>query len=131
MGRGRGKGLVFALDDQNDGPEDPEKTAQNIQKMARNPRPDMFWTEHAKEKMAERNLPMTEALYALRHGAIYTARRLSTRQGFFKYRMECLTPDSDVRPVGVVVVPDFENLCLKILTVMWVDGGSTPSGSCR
>lgn len=47
-----------------------------------------------------------------------------TRDGLFKYAIECETPNSFGRVVRVVVIPSSAGTGLKVVSVMWVDEGT-------
>lgn len=77
-------------------------------------------TGHAKEQMLARDLIMGDVLHVLKSGFIYDDPEEATKPGFFKYRIEGTTPNSDGRTVRVVVIPSGGHE-LKIVTVMWRD----------
>lgn len=78
------------------------------------------WTQHAKEKLEERSLIMGDVLHVLKNGNVYENGEASTGLGYYRYKMECTTPNSGGRTVIVVVIPSLS--CeLKIVTVMWKD----------
>ena len=82
----------------------------------------LAWTRHARERMAERNLLMSDILHVLKNGFVYDAPQPSTRPGFYRYAMQAQTPNSGNREVRVIVIPDPAGCgSLKIVTVMWVD----------
>jgi hypothetical protein len=76
---------------------------------------------HAQDQMAERGLISGDILYLLRNGFVYEAAVESTRKPYWKYQMQCKTPNSGNREVRVVVIPDWTRKGLKIVTVMWAD----------
>lgn len=76
---------------------------------------------HAKERMEERGITILDVLYVLKNGFVYTAPEASTREGFFKYQIESKTQNSKNRTVRLVIIPDPDNLVIKIITVMFVD----------
>jgi hypothetical protein len=80
----------------------------------------LYWTEHAKEQLAERDLIMGDVFAVLRHGFIYEKGVPATQAGCFKYQMEGTTPNSNGRTVRIVVIPNNRNE-LKIVSVMWRD----------
>ena len=82
--------------------------------------PTLSYTGHAREQMLVRELLIGDVLHVLRRGFVYDAPVASTRDGFFKYRIEATTPNSDGRTVAVVVIPNGA-LDLKLVTVMWRD----------
>ncbi len=70
--------------------------------------------------MAERDLVTGDVLHVLKHGFVYDDPEPSTQDGFFKYKMECRTPNSGGRVVRIVVIPSTGN-AVKLVTVMWKD----------
>ncbi|WP_446737899.1 DUF4258 domain-containing protein [Rhizobium sp. CFBP 13726] len=81
----------------------------------------MTYKRHATERLGERNLVVSDVLYALKNGFVYIDAEAATRPGYFKYRMECRTPNSGSRSIGVIVIPEHSGYCLKVITVMWID----------
>lgn len=77
-------------------------------------------TGHAKDQMLDRDLIMGDLRHVLRSGFVYDEPEEATQAGFFKYRIEGTTPNSDGRTVRVVVIPSGGHE-LKIVTVMWRD----------
>lgn len=71
--------------------------------------------------MRARDLIFGDVLYVLSNGFVYREAQEATRPGFFKYRIESRSPNSNNRVVGVVAIPDEKAKALKIITVMWVD----------
>ena len=80
----------------------------------------LHWTRHAKEQLLTRDLITGDVLHVLKHGFVYEEGEPATRQGLFKYNVECVTPNSGGRTIVVVVIPSQANQ-LKIVTVMWKD----------
>ncbi|MFJ6323836.1 MULTISPECIES: DUF4258 domain-containing protein [unclassified Rhizobium] len=76
---------------------------------------------HAKERMAERDLIASDVLYVLKNGFVYQPAVPATRPDLYRYRMECKTPNSGNRVVGVAVIPSVSGCLLKIISVMWID----------
>ncbi len=110
-----------------DQPWSPRVATERIRAKARSEGVNLCITRHVKEQMSDRCLIVGDTLYLLENGFVYEKARPSTRKGFFKYRMECQTPNSGRRSVAVVVIPYPSNV-LKIVTVMWADEKSTQSG---
>jgi hypothetical protein len=84
------------------------------------PELSLYLTGHAKDQMADRGLIMGDVLHVLKHGFVYESPEPSTREGCFKYKMECVTPNSNGRTLRVVLIPS-QRSDVKIVTVMWVD----------
>lgn len=66
-------------------------------------------------------MAMGDMLHVLKHGFVHEEGEESSRPGFYKYKMECTTPNSDNRTVRVVVIPSPSVNEAKIISVMWVD----------
>lgn len=81
-------------------------------------------TKHARERLDERNLIMSDLLYVLKNGYVYThptEEDQSTIRGFYKYSVEGQSPNSDSRTLRVVAVPDSKSCQIKVITIMWRD----------
>lgn len=102
-------------------PWEPGVATTEIRAIARNSGMTITYRLHAKERMAERNLIVSDVLYALKNGFVYQKPVPATRPGMFRYRIECKTPNSGSRPIGVVVIPAKKGCLLKIVSVMWID----------
>lgn len=77
---------------------------------------------HAKERMADRDLLIGDALYVLRKGfVLQRAEPCRSPSGLFRYQIESRTPNSANRVVRLVVIPDPVRKWIKIVTVMWAD----------
>jgi hypothetical protein len=81
---------------------------------------DLRYTEHATSRMLERDLIVGDVLHVLKHGFVFEPGEASTRPGLFKYRMQCITPNSNGRTVKLVLIPS-PNCSVKVVTVMWAD----------
>jgi Domain of unknown function (DUF4258) len=82
------------------------------------PHLDIALTKHCKERLQERGLIMGDVLHVLKHGFVFEEGEESTQAGFYKYQMECATPNSGGRTVVVVVIP-YPSPLVKLVTVMW------------
>jgi hypothetical protein len=71
--------------------------------------------------MADRSLTIGDVLYILKNGFVHAEAEPATTYGFFKYLMECSTPNTNNRSVRIVVIPSPSKQEVKIITVMWVD----------
>lgn len=101
-------------------PWPPRKATEEIRNLAGRGF-DFCWTEHASEQMSARDLIVGDILHVLKHGFVYQEAEPSTRPGFFKYAVECRSPNSGDRILRVVVVPQRKPPTFKVVTVMWVD----------
>jgi Domain of unknown function (DUF4258) len=80
------------------------------------------YTKHARERMVERGLIVSDVLFALKFGYVYEdSKEESTMPGYYKYRIESSTPNSGTRTLRIVAVPDNKSCQIKIITIMWRD----------
>jgi hypothetical protein len=77
------------------------------------------YTKHARERMVERGLIIGDVLHVLKHGTVRRPGNPSTQRGFFKYEIECVTPNSNGRTARLVVIPSAASGFVKVITVMW------------
>jgi hypothetical protein len=81
---------------------------------------NLRYTKHARSRMLERELIVGDVLHVLKHGFVFEPGEASTRPSFFKYTMQCVTPNSNGRTVKLVLIPS-PNGSVKVVTVMWAD----------
>ena len=105
------------------------EATREIRKIARSVGLNLSYTMHARVRLQERGFLIGDLLYVLKNGHVLTPPRPSTRAGYNKYKMQCASPNSNDRSVGVVVIPDRVGCLLKIVTVMWIDATDTQAGS--
>ena len=98
----------------------PAEATRKINECAASPALTLSWSDHAMERLEERELLMGDLLYLLKRGFVYDEPKSTTRDGFFKYRVEGTTPNSDGRTVRAVVIPS-GGCAMKIVTIMWRD----------
>ena len=103
-------------------PWPPAKATETIRNYAGHNGFDLLYTGHVRERMKERNLNTGDVLHILKFGVILNEAEPATRQGCFKYAMECTTPNSNGRTVRVICIPAPDQPAVKIVTIMWVDG---------
>lgn len=98
----------------------PAQATKEINGCAKGDALNLSWKFHAKDRMKERDLIQGDILHVLKCGFVYLEPEASTRAGYWKYKIEATTPNSNGRFVRVVVIPDGK--CeLAIVTVMWRD----------
>jgi len=102
-------------------PWPPGRATDQVREMALQDEFDIYYTRHSKDQMADRNLLMGDVLHILKNGFIYEEPEAATREGCYKYQMECDTPNSGNRSVRIVIIPDAINSSVKVITVMWID----------
>jgi hypothetical protein len=82
---------------------------------------DLSYKVHALDQLADRNLIIGDLTFLLRNGFIYVEPEQATRKSYWKYQIQCSTPNSGNRDVRAVVIPDWKRKGIKVLTVMWAD----------
>lgn len=101
-------------------PWTPAQATERIRDIARGDF-DVSYKQHALDQLDERDLIMGDVLYLLRNGFVYVPPEEATRKPYWKYQMQCRTPNSHNRDVRCVVIPDWKRGAIKVLTVMWAD----------
>lgn len=102
-------------------PWKPSDATRLINEIAKRDQCGFAYKRHAKERMNERGLIVSDLLYVLRNGFVYEEPEASTLEGYFKYRVEAQSPNSGSRFLRVVVVPDEKSSQIKVITIMWRD----------
>lgn len=110
-------------------PWDAGRATTEIRAIARNPRLNLSYKLHARDRLSERGLIVSDVLHALKYGNVYQAPIPATRPGHFRYRIECKTPNSGSRSIGVVVIPAKTGSLIKVISVMWIDEFERIAGS--
>lgn len=105
------------------------KATDEIRAIARSDKLTVSYKKHARERISERDLIMSDVLYVLKNGFVHMEPIPSTRPGYNKYAMECRCPNGGNRAVRVVTTPEKKACFLKIVTVMWVDEQEIKTGS--
>jgi hypothetical protein len=81
----------------------------------------LSYKRHALDQIAARGLVLGDILYLLKNGFVHEEAEESTRKPYWKYQMQCRTPNSNNREVRAVVIPDWKKKGFKVITVMWAD----------
>src|SRR3954465_10219142 len=63
------------------------------------------YTKHARERMLARGLIVSDVLHIIKYGFVHEEPQQSTREGLYRYKMECVTPNSNGRTVRLVLIP--------------------------
>lgn len=82
---------------------------------------ELAYTRHAKQRMEERGIIVSDIMYILATGHIDEEPSESTRPGYCKYKICGKSPNSGTREICLVVIPDPRNPAVKVVTVMWKD----------
>lgn len=97
--------------------------------MARSSALSLAYKVHALQREGERGIYTPDVRFVLRNGFVLIDAVPATRVGYFKYEIEGRTPNSDGRFIRLVVIPDFNNCIIKLVTIMWVDEEATRAGT--
>ncbi len=107
----------------------PKDATAEIRAIACSDELTISYKKHARDRIAERGLIISDVLYALKYGFVYRDPLPSTRNGYNKYDIDSKTPNSGNREIRVIVIPDKTACALKIISVMWIDEKETITGS--
>lgn len=107
----------------------PGEATETIRRIARSRSLTLAYRLHAMERLAERGLIISDILFALKNGFVYTPGTPAKKEGLWRYCVECRTPNSGSRTIGVIVIPKHDVLCLTVITVMWIDELERRAGS--
>lgn len=102
-------------------PWTPPIATREINAIAGNRMCSLAITQHAKERMDERSLIMSDVLYVLKNGFVYDDPEPSTLEDFNKYALEGKSPNSGSRYLRVIAIPDKKSCQIKVITIMWRD----------
>jgi hypothetical protein len=102
-------------------PWTPAQATERIRTLARGDQFNPSYKVHAKDQLLERGLIMGDIIYLFQNGFVYENPKEATRKPYWKYQMQCTTPNSKNREVRVVAIPDWSRKSIKIVTVMWAD----------
>ena len=102
-------------------PMNPGQATERIREIAVDDKFSIWWTDHSKERMLERDLIAGDVHHVLKRGFVYENGEPATVEGLFKYAIQSTTPNSPNRDVRVVVIPEPGKKVVKIVTVMWAD----------
>jgi hypothetical protein len=102
-------------------PWKPAQATERIRAIAQSEETSLAWKQHAKDQLADRGLIIGDLHYLLRNGIVYEPAEEATRKPFWKYQIQCTTPNSKSREVRAVVIPDWKRKSIKVVTIMWAD----------
>src|SRR5690606_23160169 len=91
-----------------------QDATRKIREIAQNPKLALSYKLHARERLKERDILISDVLFALKFGDVFISPEPATRPGHYRYRMECRTPNSGSRTIGVVVIPSEIGCLIKI-----------------
>lgn len=101
-------------------PWNPAQATERLRKLASGSL-DLSYKGHARDQLSERNLVVGDLIYLLKNGFVFVEAVEATRKQYWKYQMQCRTPNSNNREVKAVVIPDWKRKGIKVVTVMWAD----------
>lgn len=102
-------------------PWKPSDATLIINGIAKDLQCDIAYTLHARERMVQRGLIVSDVLFVLRSGFVYSEPEPSTIDGLYKYLVEGQSPNSGPRYLKLVAVPDEKSRQIKVITIMWRD----------
>ena len=102
-------------------PWKPAHATERIRAIASDARFNLSWKIHATDQLTERGLIMGDLHFLLRNGFVYEPAEEATRKPYWKYQIQCTTPNSKNREVRAVVIPDWKRKGIKTVTIMWAD----------
>jgi hypothetical protein len=102
-------------------PWKPAQATERIRAIGCSVEMSLSWKYHAAGQLTERGLIMGDLHYVLRNGFVYEPAEEATRKPFWKYQIQCTTPNSKGREVRAVVIPDWKRKGIKVVTIMWAD----------
>ena len=112
-----------------DEPWSPRDATENIREMSKHPAFSIAYKLHAKERLRDRGMILPDVLFLLRTGFVLTEARPAKTNGYFRYEMQGVTPNSERRKICCVVIPNYKQCSLKVVTVMWLDEEEKRSGT--
>ncbi|MCK1578575.1 DUF4258 domain-containing protein [Bradyrhizobium sp. 168] len=101
-------------------PWNPAQATERIRSIAKGVY-DLAYKRHALKQLDDRSLIMGDLTFLLKNGFVYEPGVSATRPPFWKYQIQCTTPNSKNREVRAVVIPDWKRKGIKVVTVMWAD----------
>ena len=99
----------------------PTVATEKIRELGNNARLNIAYMEHFRQRLLDRDLIVSDALFIIRKGFIYSHPEKASQTGMFKYAIETRTPNSGNRTVRAIIIPDFERVWIKFVTIMWAD----------
>lgn len=112
-----------------DEPWNATKATYRLREMGAHPALSVAYKLHATERLAERSIIVSDVLYLIRNGFVYSDPIPAKTVGYYRYEIVCRTPNSGGRELCVVVIPSYNTMTMKIVTVMWRDEVQTRAGS--
>ncbi|MCY4337312.1 MAG: DUF4258 domain-containing protein [Gammaproteobacteria bacterium] len=82
---------------------------------------ELAYTIHAKERIEERGIIISDVVHILVHGHIDDEPETSSRPGYCKYKICGKPPNSGHREICLVIIPNPDKPAVKVITVMWKD----------
>ncbi|OUD09054.1 hypothetical protein BVC71_10090 [Marivivens niveibacter] len=110
-------------------PWSPTNATYAIREIGQHPALSLAYKVHATQRLLDRGITTSDVLYLLRNGYVYDDPSSATQHGYFRYKIQGKTPNSEGRDVAAVVVPNYNTKTVKVVTVMWVDEQSTCAGT--
>ena len=112
-----------------DEPWNPADASYAIREMGKHPALSIAYKVHATQRLVERGIIVSDVLHLLKTGFVLKGATDATQKGYFKYQVEGSTPNSGGRRICAVVIPDVNNMTIKVVTVYWVDEPAGRAGT--
>lgn len=110
-------------------PWDPTDATYAIREIGKHPALSIAYKMHARQRMSERGIIVSDVLQLLRRGFVYDLPIEATSRGYYRYVIQGRTPNSGKRDIAAVIIPNPNTMAVKIVTVYWVDEHDTKSGT--
>ena len=98
----------------------PAEATLRLNTLGKSLRLDLVFTDHAKERLNERNITTVDILHIIRTGFVFEEPEAVSR-GYYKYAIEGRSPNSGGRTIRLIVIPDVKACGIKLVTIMWKD----------
>jgi hypothetical protein len=102
-------------------PWTPTNATYALREIGSHPALSLAYKVHATQRLTQRGIVISDVLYLLRKGFVYSEAITATQRGYYKYVIESVTPNSAGRQIAAVVLPNANTMSIKIVTVYWVD----------
>ena len=100
-----------------------------LREMGKHPALSLAYKVHATQRLSERGIIVSDVLHLIRTGFVYEDAAPSKNSGYYKYKMEGLTPNSGGRKICAILIPNSDAMTIKVVTVFWVDEVAQRAGT--
>ena len=82
---------------------------------------DLVWTDHAKERMKQRGIIMSDVRYLLKNDFRLEKTERVMGKNLYKYKVCGFGHRSLYRSICLVIIPSLDKPKVQVITVMWED----------